>query len=78
MGLAPRKHEVPEVAILRDHDPSFMEATGEHLLVCRAPRGFEDGNDVVAGGPQGTDHREVAALVGEKQHLSAQAGQGPR
>jgi len=64
-------YQLTEVLVLGEKDPSLTDRKIDDRLVF-GPRGdFSHGHNIVRGGAEGTDSREVATLIGQEAHPSA-------
>jgi hypothetical protein len=67
-AFAVGEDELPEVLVFRQDDAPLTDRQPDDLGIFGAGGDLNDADDIVPGGPQGADDREVAALVGQEAH----------
>ena len=63
------EHELPEVLVFGQQNPTIAHGKRSNFVVRRLRVRIGDRANVVSGSPRCTDHRVVAALVGQESHL---------
>jgi hypothetical protein len=66
--VATSEDEFSEVLVFRQQDAFFAQGEAEDVWVASAGGEFGDGENLMAGGPEGADDGEVATLIGEEAH----------